>query len=94
MLVHVAKAGREEREMVGNTGAEEECPTKAGCCRHGAFLAAGRRVGPYYQLFPSSLALGAPVSWCGTGRKQQRNQIVGLFLRTFSAQPLGFPCSD
>lgn len=65
MLVHVAEAGREEREMAGITGAEEERPPKAGCRRHGAFLAAGRRVDPYYQLFPSSLALGAPLRGVG-----------------------------
>lgn len=32
--MHVAKAGREEREMAGNTGAEEERPPKADCRRH------------------------------------------------------------
>lgn len=57
----MAKAGREEREMAGNTGAEEERLPKADCGRHGAFLAAGRSADPYYQLFPSSLALGAPL---------------------------------
>lgn len=55
--------------MAGNTGAEEERPTTADWRRLGAFLVIGRSADPYYQLFPSSHALGAPLRGVG----QERN---------------------
>lgn len=94
--MHVARVGIREREMAGSMGQRKNSFLNQPAADMGLSycrLQQGERLILIASCFLYSLALG--IQPCGVGKEASSKWArVGLFLRTFLQQWLGFPCSE